>query len=105
MDEVELYLRDIVDRLVREFNPEKIILFGSYAWGSPNSASDLDIFVIVKISELSPTKRAAKAYRCLQGLKMPAEVIVSTRKKVERYRSVPSSLTRKIMERGKVLYG
>lgn len=105
MANIEVYLREIVNRLVKEFNPEQIILFGSYAWGTPSSDSDLDIFVIVKISDLPPTKRAAKAYRCLQGSKMPAEVFVSTRKEVERYMSVPSSLTCKILEKGKILYG
>ena len=98
-------LNDIVNRLVAEFNPDKIILFGSHAWGTPHTSSDLDILIIVASSNLKPTRRATKAYRCLRGLNAPVEVIVSTHKELERYRSVPSSLTRKILEKGISIYG
>lgn len=98
-------LKLITDRLVAEFNPEKIILFGSHAWGNPHPNSDLDLLVVVGSSDLPPTKRATKAYRCLQGIKVPVEVIVSTQKELERYRSVPSSLTKRILERGIKIYG
>lgn len=101
---VEDNLAEIINRLVREFKPEKIILFGSYAWGNPQANSDLDILIILKSSDIPPTRRAAKAYRCLQGLKFPVEVIVSTLKEVEKFRSVPSSLTHKILDKGKILY-
>ncbi len=61
-----------------EFAPDKIILFGSHAWGIPNSDSDIDLFVIVRRSNFTPIKRAKKVYQCLQGLRTPTEVIVST---------------------------
>ncbi len=98
-------LDEIIKRLTQEFKPEKIILFGSHAWGTPHADSDVDLLIIVSSANLPPTRRASKAYRCLQGLKIPTEIIVSTRSELERYRSVPSSLTRQILERGKVVYG
>ena len=91
--------------MVAEFNPEKIILFGSHAWGNPQPDSDLDLLVVVSGSNLPPTRRATKAYRCLRGIKVPVEVIVSTNEELERYRSVPSSLTKRIIERGIKIYG
>jgi predicted nucleotidyltransferase len=103
--EIKSKLDQAVQRLVKEFNPNKIILFGSQAWGTPDAGSDVDILVIVPASDVPPTRRASQAYRCLQGLRMPFEVIVSTQKEIERYRSVPASLTRKILEQGEVLYG
>jgi len=106
MKEVKTHLlNEVVERLAKEFAPEKIILFGSHVWGTPHAGSDIDLFIIVKSTDLPPTQRAAKAYRCLQGLKIPAEIIVSTRQEVETYRWVPSSLTRKILEKGRVVYG
>lgn len=105
MLQIKKSLETMTDRLVREFDPEKIILFGSHAWGTPHRHSDVDILVIVKSADAPPTRRAARAYRCLQGLGIPAEIIVSTSQELERYRSVPASLTRKILEKGKVLYG
>ncbi|NUO82999.1 nucleotidyltransferase domain-containing protein [candidate division KSB1 bacterium] len=98
-------LDEIIARLTQEFKPEKIILFGSHAWGNPHADSDVDLLVIVSSASSPPSRRAAKAYRCLQGLKTPTEIIVSTRQELERYRSVPSSLTRQILERGKIIYG
>jgi predicted nucleotidyltransferase len=102
---IKSQLDQAVQRLVKEFKPNKIILFGSHAWGTPEANSDVDILVIVPTSEILPTRRASHAYRTLQGLKIPFEVIVSTQKEIERYRSVPASLTRRILEKGKVLYG
>ena len=40
-------LAEMTRRLVAEFHPERIILFGSHAWGKPTDDSDVDLFVIV----------------------------------------------------------
>lgn len=98
-------LDQAVQRLVNEFKPNKIILFGSHAWGTPDENGDVDILIIVPTSEIPPTRRASRAYRSLQGLKIPFEIIVSTQKEIERYRHVPASLTRKILEKGQVICG
>ena len=98
-------LKEIVARLVAEFQPEAIILFGSHAWGTPTEDSDLDLLVIVSESREVPTARATRAYHCLGGLTTPTDILVKTRAEVERYRPVVVSLTRKIMEKGRVLYG
>jgi len=105
MKEIDSRLDEAVDRLVKEFRPEKIILFGSHAWGTPHVDSDVDLLVIVESTDLPPTRRATKAYKCLRGLKIPVEIIVSTWDELDRYRAVPSSLTQRILEEGKVLYG
>lgn len=106
MKEINFHLlNEAVTRLAKEFDPDKIILFGSHVWGTPHPDSDIDLFIIVKSSDLPPTQRATQAYRCLQGLRIPAEIIVSTQQEVKTYRSVPSALTRKILESGRVIYG
>ena len=51
-------LETITDRLVAEFQPEQVILFGSHAWGEPNAGSDVDLLVIVSHSDLSEYERA-----------------------------------------------
>jgi len=105
MPEIANALEKITGRLVREFDPERIVLFGSHAWGRPEAGSDIDLLVIVSSSDDPPARRAARAYRSLQGLEIPTEIIVSTSAEIDRYRSVPASLTRRILEKGKVLYG
>ena len=99
-----LLLQEITHRLVNEFQPEEIILFGSHAWGKPDGDSDLDLLVIVSQSELSPARRAMLAHRCLQGLNVSKDVLVRTRAEVERFRHVRASLEYRIFERGTVLY-
>jgi predicted nucleotidyltransferase len=98
-------LDEMTRRLVAEFQPEQIILFGSQAWGTPDEGSDVDLLVIVPYSELPPVQRAIRAHLCLSGLNVPKDVLVKTRAEVERFRSVYASLECEILERGRVLYG
>jgi predicted nucleotidyltransferase len=98
-------LAEITRRLVAEFQPEEVILFGSHAWGTPNEDSDVDLLVIVSHSDEKPVQRAIRAHRCLRGLLVPADILVKTRAEVDRYRHVRASLERKMLEQGKVLYG
>jgi predicted nucleotidyltransferase len=94
-----------IRRIATALNPEKIYLFGSHAWGIPTPDSDIDLFVIVKESELPSYRRSREAYRSLRGLREPFEVIVRTKAEVEKSRTVASSLVKKVLEQGKLLYG
>ncbi|MGH7453490.1 MAG: nucleotidyltransferase domain-containing protein [Nitrosopumilaceae archaeon] len=98
-------LDEITRRLVEELKPEKIILFGSHAWGQPDADSDLDLLVIVPESNEPPTKRATRAHRSLIGVMVPMDILVRTRAEVERHSRVYASLISEILERGRVLYG
>jgi len=101
----ENLLQEITQRLVVDLKPEKVILFGSHAWGQPNDDSDLDLLVIVAESNEPPAKRATRAHRSLIGLMVPMDILVRTRAEVERHSRVYASLISEILERGKVLYG
>ena len=95
---------EIVRRLVAEFQPEQIILFGSRAWGNAEDDSDVDLLVIVSKSNERPTQRASRAYHCLGGMGVPTDILVKTRAEADRFRHVPASLEHKIFHQGKVLY-
>ena len=99
-----LLLQEITRRLVDEFQPEEIVMFGSHAWGKPDTDSDLDLLVVVSHSDLPPTRRAMRAHRCLQGLSVPKDILVRTRAEVDRFRHVRASLEHQIFQRGTVLY-
>ena len=88
-----------------EFSPERIILFGSHAWGHPNKNSDVDLLVVVSESDQPAPRRAARAYSCLREVPLPLDILVKTQAEVERTRHVPASLVNEIYERGRVLYG
>ncbi|GAA6620585.1 nucleotidyltransferase domain-containing protein [Scytonema sp. NUACC26] len=100
-------ITEVTRRLVAELNPEEIILFGSYAWGTPNKYSDLDICIIVndEIAEFDRIEWGVRALNALEDLMVDVDVMIKTRSDVETFKTVPASLTRKIVEKGKLLYG
>ena len=106
MESLSHSLKDeIIQRLVAEFEPEAIYLFGSQAWGVvPGPDSDLDLYVIVSESNQKPVERARRALRSLRGLMAPIDVLVKTRAEFERYRPVYASLEAQVYEKGKLWY-
>ena len=98
-------LDEMVRRLVAEFQPDRIILFGSHAWGEPTEDSDVDLFVIVPESDERPISRNQRAHQCLSGVGVPKDILVTTRAEADRYRLVRASLEYKVFNEGRVLYG
>ena len=52
-------IQELADRIAREFKPDKIILFGSYAYGNPTADSDVDLLVVMPV-EGKPYRKAAE---------------------------------------------
>ncbi|MGB4335585.1 MAG: nucleotidyltransferase domain-containing protein [Chromatiaceae bacterium] len=98
-------IRDITARLVAALAPERVLLFGSYAWGSPHAESDLDLYIIVPDQTEPPYRLARRAYQALHGVKVPVDLVVRTRTESERNAVVVSTLDRDVLNRGVVLYG
>jgi predicted nucleotidyltransferase len=90
-------LQTATQRLVAEFQPEEIYLFGSHAWGTPGQDSDIDLMVIVPSSDERPIRRDQRAQRCLGRLLISADVLVRTRHEVNRVREVLGSLTHEVL--------
>ncbi len=97
-------LHEATRRLVEQFQPEQIILFGSRAWGTPSPTSDLDLMVIVTHSDLSDYERSLMGHRCLRGLGVAKDVIVKTKEEFDFFRQVRASLEHKVSLEGIVLY-
>ncbi len=95
----------IVERLVQEFAPEHIFLFGSHVWGTPHIDSDLDLLIVISDSDLAPSKRSTVAYRCLRDIPYPLDILVRTRKEIDKFGQVPMSLEYQILFKGKCIYG
>jgi uncharacterized protein len=98
-------LPEVVRRLVDEFDPEEIILFGSRAWGHPRPDSDYDLMIVVSDTHEKAAQRATRGYRCLRGIRLATDLSVYTRAEFDRFKGVPASLEAEILERGEVLYG
>jgi predicted nucleotidyltransferase len=94
-------IRDFARRVAERFRPDKIILFGSYAYGTPHADSDVDILVIM------PTRRELyQSYRIDLACErcFPLDLIVCTPKTMSWRLAEGDSFLREIVTRGKVLY-
>ena len=94
-------IRDYARRVAERFQPEKIILFGSYAYGQPHEDSDVDILVVMPArNQLNQAVRidlACEPY-------FPLDLIVRTPKNMKWRLEEGDSFLREIVSRGKVLY-
>ena len=93
----------VVAPIARSLNPEKIILFGSYAYGKPTKDSDLDILVILKQPK-EHFKRYALVSRLLSPRPLPIDILVRTPGEVAKRLQIGDFFIQEIMERGFVLY-
>lgn len=100
---LEGMLSEVVRRVVEVANPDKIILFGSYAYGKPHKESDLDILVVME-SDLPRYKRSVPIYKALADLFVPLDILVYTPQEIEAWRDVPQAFITSVLKKGKVLY-
>ena len=104
------FLPQIIEKL-KTNQPEKIILFGSYAYGIPNETSDLDILVVTGDQSI-PANFTEKSQIYLNISKsisdfkreFPIDLIVHTKAMHEKFIETNSLFAREIMQKGKVLY-
>lgn len=99
---VEQKIKEITRTIVEKFQPEKIILFGSWAWGKPNPNSDVDFF-IVKEAEGSTRAIARAIDGSIFPRPFPIDVIVYTPKQADRSAKTDFFI-RNILQKGRVLY-
>ena len=99
-------LPQAIERIVSALKPEKIILFGSYAYGNPTHDSDVDLLVIMKTNGNHKEKVRAISM-LLYPRQFPVDIIVKTPKEVEealKGGKDNSFFIREIVKKGKVLY-
>jgi len=102
--DIENLLQEVTERLRASLSPEAIYLYGSFAYGSPTAASDLDLLVIIGESDRTFFERSAEAYRALRGIGVPVDVQVYTREEFEQRATLPVSFERTVHEKGRLLY-
>lgn len=95
--------RTIVDRLVQELQPERIVLFGSYAYGTPTPDSDVDLLVIME-TEASWKERHWAVSRLLIPRPFPVDILVKTPAEIEQALAKGDFFIGEILTRGTVLY-
>ena len=69
-------IRSIAERLQKSVNPQKIYLFGSFAWNEEKADSDYDFYLVMSDSVTDKLAVSQKAYCSLRGLKRRSADIV-----------------------------
>ena len=99
---LEKELKRIVDIIVRNYSPEKIILFGSLTKGDIHEWSDIDL-IIIKFTEDDPWERAIKVDRFIEH-KVPVDILIYTPEEVRQRLAMNDYFVKEFSEQGKVLY-
>ncbi|MDP2741255.1 MAG: nucleotidyltransferase domain-containing protein [bacterium] len=95
-------IKQIVKNL-KKYNPEKIILFGSYVWGKPKKDSDIDILIIKK-TEKSPYQRIPEARKYLRDIDKAFDILVMKPDEVKKRLDMGDFFIEEIIKNGRVLY-
>ncbi|TRZ77779.1 nucleotidyltransferase domain-containing protein [bacterium] len=94
-------IKIVADKIAKEYKPEKIMLFGSYAWGVPNVDSDVDLCIVKKTKDTRDMAR--KIDGSLWGRTFPIDIIVYTPSTIKE-RIKKDFFVKDIFEKGKILY-
>jgi predicted nucleotidyltransferase len=95
-------IRSYTARIAEEFQPERIILFGSYAYGAPHADSDVDLLVIMPFEGDSARKAAEIRHKVRAGF--PVDLLVRTPSQVEQRLELNDWFMREIVEKGTIVY-
>ncbi len=99
----QIIIDEMTKRIVHKFNPDKIILFGSYARGDAGQDSDVDLLVIMPVAS-SKREVAVEIGLELYDAGLPKDIVVATPEEIERYRDVSGTVIYPALREGKVLY-
>lgn len=100
---IERDIRRMVDRIVRRFRPERVILFGSHARGDGGPDSDVDLLVVMPVSG-SKREKAVEIGVALHDIRVPKDIIVTTPDDFAWRKEVVGTIERPAAREGKVLY-
>ncbi len=95
----------LVDKIKAGYEPEGIILFGSYAYGRPDKGSDIDL-LIIKSTGARPIDRRVVVRKIVSGpgRRVPLELMVLTPEEMRSRLKIGDQFLQEIMEKGEVLY-
>ena len=96
-------IEEVIRRIVRVADPQKVILFGSRARGDARPDSDFDL-LLVRESHQPRHARSAPLYTALADVPLEVEVMVYTPAEIEEWAGVPGAFVTTAIREGKVLY-
>jgi uncharacterized protein len=98
LEQIQAFSQQIVDK----FQPERIILFGSYAYGQPTKDSDVDLLVILPFEDL-PVYKAIEIRRQVRP-PFSLDLMARTAEQIQQRLDMGDFFIRDIIQRGRILY-
>jgi predicted nucleotidyltransferase len=110
MQTENIYIKQLTESL-KTINPQMVLLFGSYAYGSPNENSDLDIFVVLSDNSIPTSFKEKQAlylkvspYTRSIARQIPIDLLVYTIPMYEQFKAMKSNFSKEILNKGIILY-
>ncbi len=95
-------IQKIVQQIVERFHPQKVILFGSYAYGQPSADSDVDLLVVMETGE-NPLHTAARIAASIDH-PFPLDILVRRPADLEAYLAEKGIFETEVITKGVTLY-
>jgi uncharacterized protein len=93
----------MVNRIAGHYKPDKIVLFGSHGRGDAHADSDVDLLVIMPLTQ-SRRRISIEMYGLLAGMGLPKDVLLATPEEVEAYKDIPGTIIYPALKEGITLY-
>ena len=95
-------IKKVAETIAKDYRPERIILFGSYAWGKPHADSDVDLFVVMNTK--NPWKLSLMIDGSIFPRPFPLDLLLYTPQQLKRRGKVGDFFIQDILSKGIVLY-
>lgn len=103
----EKLLKEMVDAIVREVAPERIILFGSRARGDLGKNSDIDLLIVERESfsrKRSRWKELSQLWDTVARFRVPIDLLLYSEEEFEKWRDIKEHVINTALREGKLLY-
>jgi len=97
-------IRALAKHIAKKYNPEEIILFGSHAYGKPTAWSDVDLLVVMDTPKGEEFEKSLEIRKSMPALTFGLDVVVRSRKVIERRKKLGDWFLVDATEKGKMLY-
>ncbi len=97
-------IKEWCDAVAREFQPDRILLFGSYARGTPHPDSDVDVLVVMRLPRGQRDIRQAAAIRDRVRAPFPMDLIVRSPQEISRRLAQGDGFVADVLQNGRLMY-
>ena len=96
-------IRALADHIAKKFDPEKMILFESHAYGKPEPWSDVDLLVVMETPK-GEAETSLEIYKSLPRITFSLDIVVRSHEEIERRKKLGDWFLIDITQKGKTLY-